>query len=64
MRSHKPFTTIAAILFLVAAGVHVYRLVAGFPIVIGSHSIPMAVSWLLTPVAALLGVMLLRERRG
>ena len=59
----KPFTTVAALMFLLAAAIHAYRLYAGFQIVIGSHVIPMAASWGLTALALLLGVMLLAESR-
>ena len=59
----KPFTVIAALFFLLAAAVHAIWLVTGFQAVIGSHVIPLAASWIFTPLALLIGVMLLRESR-
>jgi hypothetical protein len=44
MSNNRPFTLIAAAIFLVMALVHAYRLVTHFQIVIGSHAIGMAVS--------------------
>jgi uncharacterized protein (DUF486 family) len=63
MTRAKPFTTIAALLFLLAAVVHAFRLYAGFNVVLGSHVIPVAASWGFALGALLLGVMLLREAR-
>jgi len=63
MAARRPFTLIAALLFLLIALVHIYRLVAGFPVTIGGSAVPMAVSWAGAIVAGLLGVMLLRESR-
>ena len=61
MTSHKPFTLIAALLFAIMAVAHVYRLATGFQITIGSHSIPVGLSWIATALLALLAVMLFRE---
>ena len=61
--SAKPFTILAAVFFLLAAGIHIYRLYSGFPIVIGRHAVPVGASWAFTAFALLMGVMLLRERR-
>ncbi|WP_309610546.1 hypothetical protein [Sphingomonas sp.] len=63
MAARRPFTLIAAMLFLLIAVAHIYRLVKGFPVVIGGSAIPMGVSWVGVVVAGLLGVMLLRESR-
>jgi hypothetical protein len=54
---------IAAIIFLAMAVLHAYRLVTHFQIVLGSHVIPMSVSWLGIVIPGLLGVMLFREAR-
>jgi hypothetical protein len=54
---------IAAIIFLAMALVHLYRLATHFQIVIGSHAIPMSVSWIAILVTALLSVMLFKESR-
>ncbi len=59
----KPFTTIGAIVFLVVAAAHGYRLYAGLPVVVGGHDIPMMASWIGGAVAALLGIMMLVEAR-
>jgi hypothetical protein len=59
----KPFTTIGAIVFLIVAAAHAYRLYAGFPVVVGTHDIPMMVSWIGGAVTAVLGIMMLVESR-
>ena len=51
----KPFTIIGAIVLLVVAAAHAYRLYAGLPVVVGGHDIPMDASWIAAAVAALLG---------
>ena len=61
MNTNRPFTLLAALIFLVMALVHIYRLVTGFQIVAGSHVMPMAVSWIATVLTAVLAVMLYRE---
>ena len=63
MSARKPFTTIAAILFLIIAGVHVYRLATGFDVTVAGSEVSMTVSWIGVVVGALLGVMLLSEAR-
>jgi len=59
----KPFTHIAALLLLVVAAAHVYRLYAGLAVVAGSHDIPLWVSWPGAAVAGLLAIMLFVEAR-
>jgi hypothetical protein len=59
----KPFTIIGAILFLLVAAAHVYRIYAGLTVTVGPHDIPMVASWIGAAVAALLGIMLLVESR-
>jgi hypothetical protein len=59
----KPFTTIAALVFVVVAAAHAYRIYAGLSVVVGGHDIPMWGSWVGAGVAALLGIMLLAESR-
>jgi hypothetical protein len=59
----KPFTYIAALLLLVVAAAHAYRLYAGLSIVVGAHDIPLWVSWPGAIVPALLGLMLFAEAR-
>jgi hypothetical protein len=63
MNARKPFTTIAALLFLVMAAVHAYRLATGLEISIHGHPVSMAVSWIAIAVTVFLGVMLLRESK-
>ena len=64
MTRTRPFTLIAAIIFALMALAHVYRLVTHFQIIVGSHTIPMAVSWIALAVTGLLAVMLYKESRG
>ena len=59
----KPFTIIGAIVLLVVAAAHAYRLYAGLAVTVGGHDIPMDASWIATAVAALLGIMMLVESR-
>jgi len=63
MGARKPFTTIAAVLFLIIAGVHVYRLATGFEVTIAGSPVSMVVSWIGVVVGLVLGVMLLSEAR-
>ena len=59
----KPFTIIAALVFLVVAAAHAYRLYAHLAVTVGSHDIPMSLSWAGAVVALVLGLMLLVESR-
>ena len=60
----RPFTLVAAIIFLLMAIGHLYRLAVGFDITVGGTAVPQSVSWVALVVTALLGVMLLRESRS
>jgi hypothetical protein len=60
---NKPFTLIAALIFLVVAVLHVIRLVKHFHVVLGSHMIPMWVSWLGVIIPLILVWGLWRESR-
>ena len=60
---NKPATTIATIIFLIMAIIHAYRLFRHFPIYVGSHVIPMWVSWVGLIVPLLLAWGLWRESR-
>jgi hypothetical protein len=64
MTRSKPFTWIAAAIFALIAIVHIYRLVTNFQVIIGSHTIPMWVSYVGVVIPALLSWMLCREARG
>ena len=59
----KPFTTIAALVLLIVAAAHVYRLVVGLSVSIDGHILPMWISWVGAAFAALLGIMLIVEAR-
>ena len=63
MLARKPFTLIAAIIFLIVALVHAYRHTSGFSVVIGGEAISMTISWVGLAVAALLAIMLIVEAR-
>ncbi|MGN6058600.1 MAG: hypothetical protein ACTHOI_08480 [Sphingomicrobium sp.] len=60
----RPFTLIAAILFTLAALVHLYRLVKHFPITVGHHSISDTASIVALVIAAILAFGLYRESRA
>ena len=60
----KPFTIFAALLFLLAAAVHAYRLyIGGFAVTIAGYSVPLWVSWPVGIIAVILAVMLFIEAR-
>ena len=61
MSGRRPWTTVAAIIFLLMALVHLYRLVAPFDVTIGPCHLPQWASIVGLLVAGLLSVMLLRE---
>lgn len=63
MSNSKPFTMFAAAIFLVMALVHAYRLITHFQIIIGSHTISMAVSWVALAITLVMAWMLFREAR-
>lgn len=63
MSTNRPFTLIAAIIFLVMALAHAYRLATHFQIVIGSHTIGLGVSWLALAVTLAMSWLLFREFR-
>jgi hypothetical protein len=62
----RPFTRIAALVMLVVAAAHIYRIFAGLNVEIGAWPVPMWVSWIAAGGAAILGGMLFVEsgRRG
>ncbi len=63
MIARKPFTLIAALLFLIIMAVHLYRLAVGLEVVTGRAVVPQTASWLGAAIAGLLGVMLIIEAR-
>ena len=60
----KPFTWIASAFFAVAALLHVIRLFTHFDFILGSHHIPLWVSYVGIVVGAGMSWMLCREARG
>jgi hypothetical protein len=60
----KPFTTIAALLFLLVAAAHAYRAYMGWAIVAGPYDIPMWASYGGVIVPLILAIMLFREARS
>jgi lipopolysaccharide export LptBFGC system permease protein LptF len=63
MTASKPFTMIAALLLLIVAGVHAYRLATGMAVEVQGSAVPMIASWIGVAVAALLAFMLLVEAK-
>lgn len=63
MTSNRPFTLVAAVIFLLMAAVHVYRLLTHFQVIVGSQVIPQYVSWIAIIVTGGLSLMLFREAR-
>ncbi len=63
MTTRKPFTMIAAVIFLLMALAHIYRLVVGFPIMAGGSAVGQGVSWVALFIAGGLSFMLFREAR-
>lgn len=63
MAGRKPFTVIAAIIFLLMALLHAYRIATHFQVVVGSHTIAQGVSWIAVIVLVALSYGLLREAR-
>jgi lipopolysaccharide export LptBFGC system permease protein LptF len=63
MSGNRHFTLIAAVIFALMALVHLYRIVTHFQIILGSHPVPLWVSWAAIVVTGLLAAMLFRESR-
>ena len=59
----KIFTLLGALVFLVVAAAHAYRLYTGMSVTVGGHVIPMSLSIWGGAVAAILGFGLLFEAR-
>jgi len=61
----KPFTALAALIFLVVGIVHAWRALTGaVTVIVLGYTIPMWVSWPALAISFLLAVMLLRESRA
>lgn len=63
MTGNRPFTMLAALIFLVMALAHAYRIVTQFQIVLGSHAIALAISWVAIVVTLVMAWGLFREAR-
>jgi hypothetical protein len=59
----KPFTMLAALVFLAVAAAHAYRVYAGWAVVAGPYDLPMWVSYAGVIVPLFLSYMLMREAR-
>jgi hypothetical protein len=60
----RPYSLISAIVFFVVALAHVLRVVMRFQLVIGSHHIPLWVSYFGVLIPGFLAISLLRERKN
>jgi hypothetical protein len=63
MTTNRPFTMLAALIFLVMAVAHAYRIVTHFQIVLGSHTIALAISWVAILVTLVMAWGLYRDAR-
>lgn len=63
MTARRPFTMLAAAIFLLMALAHLYRLIVGFDVSIAGTHVSQAVSWIALAVTAVLAVMLFGEAR-
>lgn len=59
----KPFTRIAAIIFAIIALLHLYRLFTHYQVILGSHTIPMWLSYVAIVVGVVLAWGLWRESK-
>lgn len=57
----KPVSLVVVVLLLLVAVIHLFRVVFGVSVVIGSTTIPMWTSLIAAIVSAMLGVLLWRE---
>ena len=57
----RPFTLIAAAVFLLMAALHLYRLMTPFTVVIGGVSIGQDISWMALAFTAVMSAGLFRE---
>jgi uncharacterized membrane protein YdbT with pleckstrin-like domain len=64
MTRSKPFTLVAALIFAIMALLHVYRLFTHFQVILGSHEIPMTVSYIAIVVTGILAWGLYRESKN
>ena len=50
------YAAVSALIFAVVAIVHLIRIVRGWTVQIGSHSVPMSLSWIGVVIAAVLAL--------
>ena len=60
----RPFTLISAMVFFAVALAHVLRIMMRFQRVIGSHHVPLWVSYFGVVIPGFLAIALLRERKA
>ena len=63
MTAQKPWATLAAIIFLLVALIHLYRLAVPFAITIGATQVSQSASLVGLLIAGTLSVLLFRESR-
>ena len=63
MTARRPFTMLAAAIFLLMALVHLYRIVVGFDVSVAGTDISQSISWIALLFTGLLAAMLFREAR-
>ena len=63
MTDRKPFTLIAAAIFLLVALAHLYRLISGFEVIVAGRSLGAGFSFAGLIIGGLLSFMLVREAR-
>ena len=63
MTQRRPFTLVAALVFLAVAVAHLLRLLQGWQVTIADDVVPLWVSWVALAVTGLLALMLFRESR-
>jgi hypothetical protein len=64
MSRSRPFTLIAAAIFFVIGLLHLYRLFTHFQVILGSHEIPMSLSYVAILVSVVLAWGCFRESRS
>jgi len=60
MNSQRTGLRVASILFAIFAIGHLYRLIKQIPVQVGSHQIPLGLSWVALIIAAILCVWMWR----
>jgi hypothetical protein len=60
MNAQKTGLRVASILFAIFAIGHLFRMINQIPVQVGSHQIPMGVSWVALIIAAILCIWLWR----